>query len=58
LLGPHVERCLAEERFSVVANFGHIGNHPGRPDDARTRFPLLENGFDIRQNEIRQPHGG
>jgi hypothetical protein len=27
-----------------------------RPDAARKRFPLLENGLDIRQNEIRQPH--
>ena len=28
---------------------------PG-PDAARKRLPLHENGFHIRQNEIRQPH--
>jgi hypothetical protein len=56
LPGPHVNRCLAEEVFSVVANLGNIGSRPGRPDAARKRFPLLENGFDIRQNEIRQAH--
>ena len=56
LIGLHVQHRRAEDVFGFVAHLSRIGRGPIGPDAAGKRLPLHENGFHIRQNEIRQPH--
>ena len=44
--------------FGFVAHFRRLGRRPSGPNAARKGFPFDKDGFQIRQNEIRQPHSG
>src|SRR4051794_3261936 len=51
----HIPRRRAEDILCMIAQCEWAGFHSG-PHAARKGFPFDENGFNILQDEISQPH--